>query len=278
MNVVAVGDNVVDCYYDQGVYYPGGNAVNVAVQCKRNGCTRVGYIGIFASDEKGAHIKRSLDLEGIEWQRSRTMLGVSGSPGVRLSETGDRIFVPGPSEAVQKNVSLQLVPEDIKYLDNFALCHTSCFSHMEGQLACIKEVCPISFDFSEHRDVPYIASVCKYLEYAFFSASDLSEKEILQLMQLCHDNGCKVVGCTQGAKGAVFSDGLRVYHQKAVPIDVVDTMGAGDSFIAGFLTAYHESKAMEKSLLYAAEQASRTCLYHGGFGHPHHFEKAGKLK
>ena len=37
MNMIGVGDNVVDCYLDQSTYYPGGNAVNVAVNCRRNG-------------------------------------------------------------------------------------------------------------------------------------------------------------------------------------------------------------------------------------------------
>ena len=35
--MIAVGDNVVDCYLDDHVYYPGGNAVNVAVNCRRDG-------------------------------------------------------------------------------------------------------------------------------------------------------------------------------------------------------------------------------------------------
>ena len=30
MKLIAVGDNVTDCYLDEGIYYPGGNAVNVA--------------------------------------------------------------------------------------------------------------------------------------------------------------------------------------------------------------------------------------------------------
>lgn len=34
MKLIAVGDNVTDCYLDEGIYYPGGNAVNVAVDCK----------------------------------------------------------------------------------------------------------------------------------------------------------------------------------------------------------------------------------------------------
>ena len=32
MKLIAVGDNVTDCYLDEGIYYPGGNAVkNIAV-------------------------------------------------------------------------------------------------------------------------------------------------------------------------------------------------------------------------------------------------------
>lgn len=30
MRLIAVGDNVTDSYVEQGVYYPGGQAVNVA--------------------------------------------------------------------------------------------------------------------------------------------------------------------------------------------------------------------------------------------------------
>ena len=51
MRLIAVGDNVTDCYVDAGVYFPGGNAVNVAVNCKKNGAERVEYIGIFGDDE-----------------------------------------------------------------------------------------------------------------------------------------------------------------------------------------------------------------------------------
>ena len=57
MKIIAVGDNVTDCYLDQGVYYPGGNAVNVAVHCKRNGVEDVNYLGIFGDDDKAEHIQ-----------------------------------------------------------------------------------------------------------------------------------------------------------------------------------------------------------------------------
>ena len=50
MKLIAVGDNVTDCYVDEGVYFPGGNAVNVAVNCRRNGAGQVEYIGIFGPE------------------------------------------------------------------------------------------------------------------------------------------------------------------------------------------------------------------------------------
>ena len=43
----AVGDNVVDRYPEQGVFYPGGNAVNVAVHGRRCGAATA-YIGAAA--------------------------------------------------------------------------------------------------------------------------------------------------------------------------------------------------------------------------------------
>lgn len=37
MKLIAVGDNVVDYYQDQETFYPGGNALNVAVLASGSG-------------------------------------------------------------------------------------------------------------------------------------------------------------------------------------------------------------------------------------------------
>lgn len=50
MKLIAVGDNVVDYYQDQETFYPGGNALNVAVLAKRLG-HEASYIGIVGNDE-----------------------------------------------------------------------------------------------------------------------------------------------------------------------------------------------------------------------------------
>ena len=50
--IATVGDNVVDCYPDLGVMYPGGNTVNVAVHARRLGA-RAAYLGALGTDTAG---------------------------------------------------------------------------------------------------------------------------------------------------------------------------------------------------------------------------------
>lgn len=61
MKLIAVGDNVVDYYQDQETFYPGGNALNVAVLAKRLG-HESSYIGIVGNDEAAAHLLNVLKL------------------------------------------------------------------------------------------------------------------------------------------------------------------------------------------------------------------------
>ena len=267
-SLIAVGDNVVDCYIDDGVYYPGGNAVNVAVNCRRDGLCRVAYIGIFGDDEKAAHLKWALAQEGVSFERSRTMHAPSGSPGVRLVD-GDRVFVGGPRDTAQHIARVRLTREDLEYIAQFSLCHTSCFSSIEYELPALSGVCQVSFDFSERMDEEYLSRVCPHLTYAFFSGSRLSADELEALIDRVHALGVRVVGVTLGSKGALFSENGVRYRQGVKPVEAIDTMGAGDSFIAGFLTRTLQGEGIKSALGYAATVAANTCKIRGSFGYPH---------
>lgn len=267
MKLIAIGDNVMDCYMDEGICFPGGNAVNVAVNCKKNGAEQVYYLGVFGDDEKADYIKKCLEEEGVTFGRSRKVYAHTASPRVYLKD-GDRVFAPGPRDSCQHLFALKLVKEDMEVIKEYDICHTSCYSNLEYELPQLQKICRVSFDFSDRRDQEYLKRTCPYLTLAFFSGADLTEEECGELIKQVHALGTEVVGITRGAGGAVFSDGKRICQQGIKKVAAVDTMGAGDSFIAGFLTAYGDGKGMEEALSYAAERAALTCTIRGGFEHP----------
>lgn len=259
---------MTDCYVDEGVYFPGGNAVNVAVNCKKNGIQRVGYLGVFGNDDRADYIQECLKEEGVELERCRKVYAHTAQPKVYMKD-GDRVFGAGPRDSCQHLFSIKLVAEDVEWIRNFDICHTSCFSNLEYELSALSKICQVSFDFSEKREDDYLQRTCPYLTYAFFSGADLEKEQCLDLLEKVHGLGVKVAGITRGAKGAMFYDGERIWHQGIKKVQVVDTMGAGDSFIAGFLTVYGDGKPMEAALDYAAQRSALTCMVRGGFGHPH---------
>lgn len=269
MQLIAVGDNVVDCYLDQGLMYPGGNAVNVAVNCARNGARRVEYLGIFGDDPAAEHLRACLAAEGVAVGRSRRVHAPSGQPQVKLGPGGDRLFVGSVRGTAQDLFRLHLIQADLDHIAGFDCCHTSCYSGLEPELRRIAERCPVSFDFSDEGSEDYVAAVAPHLRFAFFSGSGRSPEAREDLIRRCHAAGVEIVGITLGSEGALFSrNGARFLQPVKPAPSLVDTMGAGDSFIAGFLTRFFESEDMAAALDYAAERAALTCGFHGAFGHP----------
>ena len=69
--------------------------------------------------------------------------------------------------------------------------------------------------------------------------------------------GASLAVCTLGAEGAVAIDADGVEHRvAAVPVDVVDTNGAGDAFLAGVLDARLSGADVPSALRAGARTAS----------------------
>lgn len=271
MKIIGIGDSVIDYYKDQGKMYPGGNALNVAVMAKRNGMDKTSFIGILGMDEAGDHIISCLKEEGVDISRIRHVKGPTGEAVVSLTREGERIFVSTNRESrVQSLVSLRFNEADMNYINSHDIIHTSISinTDLSDELPNLSKI-PISFDFStsENWTEEYLQKVCPYLTYAFFSGSEFSLSEIEELTEYVHELGVPVVGITRGENPAVFSENGIMFEQPSVLTSVVDTMGAGDSFIASFLTNYHQDRSMISALQRAAEYAAKVCGYYGSFGY-----------
>lgn len=268
--LLGIGDNVVDFYKDRGEFFPGGNALNVPVLAKRDGLARAGYIGLIGNDAEGAHVRASLEREGVWIGRLRQAFGPNGKAVVSLDEKGDRVFMGSNKGGIQRALSLRMDAEDIAAIEEFGNVHTSVFSYLEPELPKIRaHAASLTFDFSTHRDRDYIASVAPHITGAFLSGSGLTDSDIDDLIAYVAGFGVTTVGVTRGSDGAFWLAGGRRYRQGIKPADVVDTLGAGDSFLAGYLTGVLSGRSVEAALDFAAGCAATTCTYYGAFGYPH---------
>ncbi|UJP10594.1 carbohydrate kinase family protein [Microbacterium sp. KUDC0406] len=71
------------------------------------------------------------------------------------------------------------------------------------------------------------------------------------------DAGASLAVCTLGAEGAVAVDAAGEVHRvAAMPVEVLDTNGAGDAFLAGVLHAHLDRAALPEALAAGARSAS----------------------
>lgn len=89
----------------------------------------------------------------------------------------------------------------------------------------------------------------------FCNADRLTDPEAF--LRSCVAAGASLAVCTLGAKGAVAIDADGAEHRvAAVPVDVVDTNGAGDAFFAGVLDARLGGLDIDSALAAGARVAS----------------------
>lgn len=100
-----------------------------------------------------------------------------------------------------------------------------------------------------HR--PFLAAA----DAVFCNADRLSDP--VAFLRACISGGASLAVCTLGAEGAMAIDAEGVEHRvAAVPVDVVDTNGAGDAFLAGVLDARLAGLDVAASLTAGAKTAS----------------------
>lgn len=97
----------------------------------------------------------------------------------------------------------------------------------------------------------------------FFGQSISTVQEATEKAREIGSRGVKNVMISLGASGALLFDGKRVYTAKPPKINALSTIGAGDSSIAGFISAYSEGKSSAECLRLAVAFGSAACLTEG---------------
>ncbi|MBK1870614.1 PfkB family carbohydrate kinase [Aestuariivirga sp. YIM B02566] len=260
LEIAAVGDNCIDRFTGAERFsLVGGNAVNVAVQLCRLG-RKAAYFGAVGTDAAGTRTVRILSQNGVDVDHVRTVPGITAYTEVARNEEGDRKFVHEEFGVVE---DYRTDARDLAILKSARHVHIGWLND-DGALrmALAGAGISVSQDTSVNAEARNLGVAG--LAIAFATSDGPSAEAAARARELIAA-GARLVVITRGSRGSLASDGDTVVELPALPIDPVDTTGAGDAFIAGFLDARLKALPLLQCLEQGREIATRTCLHLGGF-------------
>jgi fructoselysine 6-kinase len=256
----AVGDNCIDRFQPPlSQSLVGGNAVNVAVQLARLGHV-ARYFGAVGSDPAGWRTRHLLADNGVDVTHLRDRFGVTAYTEIDVLASGERVFTFedfGVCAGYEPDADEVAV---LKTMDHVHIGWMDDGGALRRTLAAAGV--SLSQDVSVNTDPANLGT--DGLAVAFGSAGDDDAVAEGLLQRLLH-SGVSLAVVMRGNKGAMASDGRQTVSIGIRPVDVVDTTGAGDSFIAGFLSADLAGLPLLDCLAAGRDQAALTCMHAGGF-------------
>lgn len=278
MKSVCVGDNVIDYYVNSKRMYPGGNSVNVAVHLARLGAESY-YLGNIADDRMAGVIVRALQANNVHFEECEYIKDSDTKYCNYEVVDGERSFI---SVELGNNWSgpMTLTADKVEYLKQFDVIISNCNAKMQDEMHKISDLnIPYVYDFGEkdkYHVSEYLDKVCRNMDLAMFSFPYVCEDAIKAFSSRIIEKGCANVLITMGSHGQYLCNKRGMTHGEVRYVEAVDTMGAGDSFLAAFVNKLYElgwkkgelickSKAA-RALKAASEYSSINCLNGGAFG------------
>lgn len=259
----------------------GGSESNVAIGLQRLGVQTV-WCGRIGADSLGSLVEREIRAEGVD---VRVAVDPSAATGLMIKERR--------TPATQRvgyyragSAGSRITPEDIdeELIAGARLLHVSGITpalstQAEATLRYAIGVArasavPVSFDLnfrgnlwspegagSIYRDIIPLADIVFAGDDEAAIAVGSAEPE--ELARHIAGMGPSQAVIKLGAKGALALIDGQLFHQKAVSVDAVDTVGAGDAFVAGYLAEYVNGLGPEDRLKTAAATGAFACLVPG---------------
>jgi fructoselysine 6-kinase len=255
LRFAALGDNCIDCYLPLQRAAVGGNAVNVAVQLARAG-EQCSYFGAIGRDEAGRWTRQTLIENHVSVSCLQELDAPTAYTDIDVDAAGERFIA---FEDFGTSALYAPTPADLQQLATLDHIHIGWFKASAALRQALNGN-PVSFsqDIAVNPDAAW-------LDVGFESVGP-SEQLARAALQRLQASGCRVAVVTCGAMGSMATDGGDVVATgiRAVPT-VVDTTGAGDTFIAGFLSAWKRGQPLAACLASGRDAAAVTCGHFGGF-------------
>jgi 2-dehydro-3-deoxygluconokinase len=280
MDVITIGDGMIAMcprkkgpimFCDTFEKKIGGAELNVAIGCSRLGL-KSGLITRLGNDDFGKYIIRTTRGEGVDISQVKLVEGYNTSVYFRevLADGSSRSFYYR-EKSPTSTISVEDLDEE--YFKNAKVLHiTGVFPSINknNQKVILESVklakkfnLIISLDpnirlkmWTKEEAKAFIEKLLPDVDILLIGDEEvqllLGEVSIDKAIKTFHNYGIEKVIVKKGSKGAVGSDGKNIYDVEAIkPIALVDTVGAGDGFAAGFLTALLKGQSLEESVKFA---------------------------
>lgn len=249
----------------------GGKGANQAVQLAKLG-VQTYMVGAVGSDAMGNYMKENLDNFGVNTDFIKVINKESGMGIIQALGHGEvyATIVRGANYGVTKEDVDRIAP----------LLKEADFLVMQLEIPVPIVEYAIDLAYSHHCKVILNAApameisreslkkcyllVVNEVEAAFYIGKELTsiamaKEEVFKLAQELQNN-CLF---TLGKDGGVVSDGKRVEFVPAIDVKVVETTGAGDSFVGGMAYALANQQDVFEASLFASYCSAGTI---GGIG------------
>jgi fructoselysine 6-kinase len=257
--LVAVGDNCLDVYLTKDVLTVGGCALNVAAYWRKAG-RGARYFGAVGDDAEAMILLDAISKAGLTAEDVEQRPGQTAVTLLR-EQDGDRVFL-----LEDLGVGKDYMPATERYqaATEADWVHLGLNSNPDLVRRMVADSVPFSVDLSTaaHDSLPL-----KGVPLVFASGPEDAAIPIAPIADRLRRAGVREAVVTCGSRGAFFcGDDGTLLHAPAETISVVDTCGAGDSFIATFLAARHvEKRSVAEAMRDATTAAAATCLHIGGY-------------
>lgn len=251
--------------------HTGGCASNTATGLARLGI-KTGVEGKIGTDGFGDFIWKHLDMEGIDTTGLvRDDKTNTSFTFVMIAPDGERAFF----HYVGANGAFSF--DDV----NFDLIEDSRILHVGGSfvmpsidgkptaelLKKAKDMGIItSLDTVWNGAIDAYATLEPCLEYLDFFLPSIDEAKLIaehesphDIAQFFLDRGVGTVGLKMGAEGSYLANRDMAVHVPAFKVDVVDTSGAGDAWVAGFLAGICKGMDIEQAAILGSAMGALCC-------------------
>lgn len=226
----------------------GGCASNTATVARNLGVD-VCVIGKLGDDALGEFVMASLKKSRIDVSRVRIEKGINTSgTAVLVFPDGERSFL----HSFGTNSRFSVNDIDFDYLKNFSIVHLAGVFLLPGfesenliefarRVKAIGKI--LSFDTawdSTGRWLSVIEGSIEFVDYFFTSIEEAKmlsgQNHYQDMAKFFIDRGVKNICIKMGPEGSFVTNGSDKEFFPALKVNAVDSTGAGDAYVAGFLT------------------------------------------